>query len=193
MKKGVLFAFILISAVSFASAASMGELLSSIDQSTVIFLAVFLISFSLLFFSLNKVFKKQNTTTSGIISAALAFLLVYWVNKSEFDVEGSLYDLGINSNILYTLLPIVIAAAIIFLLVKFKTKALYIIIAALVLLGLFILKDISAIIVLGVIVLLFALVIYSVLKFLGISVGKGKRSMSHREAARYNQDAGAGI
>ena len=195
MKKSVLFAFILIIMTNFVSAQnSLSDLLNEIDQSTVIFFAIFLISFSLLFFALNKVFKKQNTTASGIISLAISFLIIYGLNKSEFDIGNYLYDFGINSNVLYTLLPIVIGAAIIFLLIRFKEKALYIIGAALLVIGLYILRNVTATIILVAIIVLFAFVIRSVLKFLGISLGKGSgKTMSHREAVRRYADAGAGI
>lgn len=190
MKKGWLFAFFLLTAMSFISAqSSLSDLLSQIDQSTVLFLALFLISFALIFFALNKVFK-GNTSISGIISLALSFLIVYGINKSGFNVEGSLSDIGISSNILYILLPILIAAVIIYLIVKFGKKAWYAIGAILVILGIFIIRDVVTIITLGAIVLLFVFIIKGVLKFTGISTGK---PMSHAEAARRNIDAGAGI
>jgi len=189
MKKGWLFAFLLLATVSFASSLGINDLLSQIDEPTIIFLAVFLIAFALIFFALNKVFK-GNTSISGIISLALSFLIVYGINKSGFNVEGSLSDIGISSNILYVLLPILIAAVIIYLIIKFGKKAWYAIGAILIILGIFIIRDVVTIITLGAIVLLFVFVVKAVLKFTGLSTGK---AMSHREAARQNINAGAGI
>ncbi len=186
-----MFALFLLISTGFISAQnSLGELLSAIDETTAIFFAVFLISFSLLFFALNKVFKSQNTAISGIISLAVSFLIVYGLSKSEFSVGDSLSDIGISSNILSTLLPIVIIAIVIYLIVKFKGKSLYIIGGALLVLGLFILRDINTMIILAVIMVAFVLIIRAILKFTGLSVGKG---MTHSEAVKRNIDAGAGI
>jgi hypothetical protein len=151
MKKGGLFVFLLITMINFVSAQGLSELLNRIDQSTVLLFGLFIIAFALLFFSLNKVFK-GNTSISGIISIALSFLIVYWINKSGFDVEGSLYDLGINSNILYTLLPIAIAAIIIFLIIKFKKNSLVVIGILLILLS-FVVHAKTLLIILGIILI----------------------------------------
>ncbi len=189
MKRGILlFVFLLIIAINFVSSqGTLNELLDSIDQSTVIFLALFLISFSLLFFSLNKVFKKQNTAISGVISAALSFLLVYWVNKSGFDVEGSLSDIGITSNVLYTLLPIVIVAGIVYLIIKLKRDSLLAIGGLLILISFFVYA--KTLLITGGIILIIIRIFLEV-KFPDRRIPRG---MSHREAVKHYQDAGAGI
>ena len=62
MKKGLLSFFIWVTAIGFASSQGLGELLGGIDESTILLFAIFIIAFSLLFFALNRVFKKENTT-----------------------------------------------------------------------------------------------------------------------------------
>ena len=58
MKKSVLGIFLLIASFSFVSAQGLGELLDMINESTLVLSAVFIISFSLIFFSLQKFFKQ---------------------------------------------------------------------------------------------------------------------------------------
>ncbi len=126
MKRGLLTAFIFLASISFASAQeTISDLLNSIDESTIILYAVFLISFSLLFFSLNRVFK-GNTTTSGIISAMLSLLIVYAVNKTGFNISGIFYNIGISSEAIMTILPIVILLGGIFVVIKLKKNSLFV-------------------------------------------------------------------
>jgi len=135
MKKSILLVFLLFSAIRFVSAQGLGELLNNIDQSTILLFAIFILSFSLLFFALNKAFKKQNTAISGIISVVIAFLIVYGINKSGFNVEGSLSNIGISAEALGVIVPIIIVAGIIFLIIRLAKDSL------LVLGGLFILAS----------------------------------------------------
>jgi hypothetical protein len=141
MKKGLLafVIFLSLAIIGFVSAQnSLSDLLNGIDESTVLFFAIFLIVFSLLFFSLNRVFKKENTTVSGIISLALAFLVVYGVSKSSFDVGDFFSGIGISGDVLGVVLPIVIIAGIIFLIIKLKKNSLLAIGGLLILLSFFV-------------------------------------------------------
>lgn len=111
--------------LNLVSAQGLSDLLDAIDQSTVVLYAVFIISFSLLFFSLSKMFK-GNKATAGIISGILAFLLTYWVNKSEFDIEGFFFDIGISESAFSLILSIVIIGGIIFTIIKLKKSSLFV-------------------------------------------------------------------
>jgi len=124
MKKVMLFGFILLATMNFASSQGLSELLNGIDESTILLFAVFIIAFSLLFFSLNKVFKKENTTMSGIISIVIAFMIVYGISKSGFSMQDSLINIGIPSSVLGILVPLIIIAGIIFLIIKLKENSL---------------------------------------------------------------------
>lgn len=116
--------FILLASMSFVSAqGTISDLLNSIDETTLILYAVFIISFTLLFFSLNRVFK-DNRSTSGIISAAIALLITYGVNKSGWDIQGFAFNLGISSDVLATIIPIILIAGIIFAIIKLKKDSL---------------------------------------------------------------------
>jgi len=174
MKKSILLVFLLFSTISFVSAQGLGELLNNIDQSTILLFAIFILSFSLLFFALNKAFKKQNTAISGIISVVIAFLIVYGINKSGFNIEGSLSDIGISPEMLGIVIPLVIIAGIIFLVIRLKENSLLAIGGLLILVSFFVDAKLLLILV-GVILIL--------VRFF-IAYGKKKKG--------YN-DKGAGI
>ena len=107
MKKWISF-FILLSSISFVSAQNtFSDLLNQIDQATLLLYAVFIISFSLLFFALSRFFK-ESRATAGVISAAIALLLTYAVNKSGLDIQGFVFTLGISQDTLATIIPIII-------------------------------------------------------------------------------------
>jgi hypothetical protein len=124
MKKVVSILSLLL-AINFASAAEIGDLLGSIDQSLVILIALFLVTFSLSFFALNKVFK-DNKTMAGVVAGAVAFLAVYGVNKIEFDTGNLLSSLGMSESVISLALFVIITAGIIFMFVKLKRNALMI-------------------------------------------------------------------
>ena len=118
--------FALLSSISFASAEGISDILSSVDSSSVLLLATFAISFSLLFFALSRFFKKDKAV-SGAISVAISFLMVYQINQSGFSLENFFFDLGISEEVLYTIIPILILGAMIFTMIKFAKNSLLII------------------------------------------------------------------
>jgi hypothetical protein len=118
--------FILFASIGLVNAASLGDLLNQIDQTTLILYAVFIISFSILFFALGKFFK-DNRAIAGLISGALALLIVYGVNKTGLDIQGFVFNLGISQDVLATIIPIVLIAGIIFMIIKLKKDSLLVI------------------------------------------------------------------
>jgi hypothetical protein len=188
MKRDWLFGFILLCAINFVSSLGVNDLLSQIDESTVIFLAVFLIAFALIFFALNKVFK-GNTSISGIISVALSFLIVYGINKSQFDVEGFFFDLGVPSSLFATIIPIIVVAGIIFLVIKFKKDSLYIIGGLFLVASLFVYAK--------TLMLTIGIILIGIRLFLWASdkgyLKNNPRAMSHAEAVKHYKNAGADV
>jgi hypothetical protein len=126
MKRGI-FAlsaiFLMLAATGFVSAAGLSDFLNSIDSSTIMLFAVFILAFVILYFSLSKVFK-GNTTTSGIVSVVLALLITYGINKTGWDIQGMFYGVGISAEILGVVLPIVLLAGVVFLIIKLKKNSL---------------------------------------------------------------------
>lgn len=184
MKNRLLSFFILITAIGFASAAGLSDILNAIDETTILFFAVFIVSFSLLFFALNRVFKKENTTTSGIISVVISFLIVYGINRSGFSIQNSLYGFGISQEVLGIVIPIIVIAGVIFLIVKLRKNSLAVLGALFVFTGLWVYTK-ALFITIGIILII-------IWVFLFFRKGGGG-SQSHASAVRNNYDAGAGI
>ncbi len=159
MKRGVLLiALFLLVSISFASAASLSDLLNQIDESALILFAVFIIAFAVLFFSLNRVFKGNNTT-SGIVSVALALLITYGVNKTGLDFGGFFLNVGISEEILATALPIVILAGIVLMVIKLAKNSLLVIGGLLILASFFVYSQIT-LIVIGIILIVLRFTVF---------------------------------
>ncbi len=137
MQKRVLIIFLLgVFLISFVSAQfdgsldSFGDLLDTIPSSTMILGALFIIFFAVTFFIFSKVFtnkyKEPNKGVASVVSLAASLLMVYGINKMEFDFEGFLWDLGFSNDILSTAIPLIILAGLIFLFITLKSKALFI-------------------------------------------------------------------
>lgn len=153
-------AFLLLAVMSFVSAQSGGlsELLNSIDESTLVLFAIFLIVFVLLFFSLKKMFK-GDTTTSGIISVMLSLLITYGINKTGFDIQGLISNLGISGEILSTALPIVILGGIVFMVINLAKDSLIAIGGLFILLSFFVYAK-TLLIVIGVILIVLRFTVF---------------------------------
>ena len=125
MKKWLSF-FILLSSISLVSAQnSISDLLNQINQTDLIVYAVFIITFSILFFALGKFFK-DNKTIAGLISAGIALLITYSVNKTGLDIQGFVFNLGISQEVLATALPIILIGGIILMVISLKKDSLLI-------------------------------------------------------------------
>lgn len=141
----------LLFAINFVSAAELGDILGSLDQSLVILIALFLVTFSLAFFALNKVFR-DNKSMAGVVAGAVAFLAVYGVNKMEFSFGDFFGNLGVSESTLSLALFIIIGAGIVFMFVKMKKDAFLILGALLIGLSFFVYAK-ALLIVVGVILI----------------------------------------
>jgi hypothetical protein len=112
--------------IGFVSAAafSLSDMLSGISEGTLIVLLVFVVSFALLFFALSRLLFKDNKPIAAVVSFALAFGITYWINKSGINLGGWFLDIGISSEVLSILIPIVAIAVSIFLIIALKGKSL---------------------------------------------------------------------
>jgi len=113
----------LLMSINFVSAFNLSEALSGIDESLVVLIALFIIIFSLTFFALKNVFK-DNPTIAGVVAAAVSFLAIYGINKSEFNTEDFVLNIGISESSFALLVFLVIIAGIIFMFIKLKANAL---------------------------------------------------------------------
>ncbi len=154
MKKSWLFVS-LIFLINFASAQGISEILESIDESTMILYAVFILAFTLLFFTLSKtLFKEpQNKIFAAVVSAVIALLMIYGINKMDFDVSGFFFDLGVSENTLLTIVPIIIIVGIIFAIIKFAKDSLFIVGGVSIVLGFFVEEKVLLFVIGGILII----------------------------------------
>ncbi len=120
-----IFLMVMLTGLISAAAFSFSDALSSIEGKTLVVLLVFVISFALLFFALSRAFR-GNVSVAAVISFALSFGITYLINRSDFDLGMWIYDIGISTEILSVLIPVLVAGAAIFLILRFKRDSLFI-------------------------------------------------------------------
>lgn len=93
-KKSLLFLFSLmfvgLASAQFFGAPSLGNLLNSVDDSTIVLGAIFVIVFVAVNFSLQKFFR-GNKPVAGAIAFAVALLIIWGTNKSGFGYTNLFY------------------------------------------------------------------------------------------------------
>ena len=126
-----LFALSLVSAYGSYGSFSLGEFFDSVDSSTIVLGTLFFIFFALLNFSLSKAFKDKegnpNKSLVTVLSLGISLLLVYWLYKSSYDLQGAAYNLGISQGIIWAFIPWIIIGGVVYLFWKMKSEALLII------------------------------------------------------------------
>lgn len=133
MKKSlILISIMLINFVSAYNNFSLDNAFRNIDETTFILGALFVLIFGITSLILKKRFTDESEQmTSGIIALAFSALVVYWIYTKDFGIADFFEDIfssiGINSDILYLILPLIILAGIIYLIYKMKEWGLLII------------------------------------------------------------------
>ena len=101
---------------------SIGEFLDAFGFENLLLIATFLISFALINFILARFLKNKygqpNKAIAGVIAFAISMLIVYGVHKMGFDLGDFFYDIGISEELLGTLVPLIVLAAVIWLIWK---------------------------------------------------------------------------
>jgi hypothetical protein len=148
-----------VSAYSYYGRFSVGDFLNEIEPSTLILPLLFIIFFTLINFSLSKVFK-GNKAVSGVAAFSVALLLVYWINRMNIDVESFFYTLGISSDVLLIIIPLFLIGGAIYLRSKFGLSTTMIVFGVLFLLGSLtgIVYETGILAVLGIILLIIGLI-----------------------------------
>ena len=134
-----LFSILMINLVS-AFDFRMSELLSQIDQSVVVLVVTFIVSFALIFFALKQSILKKDPGIAGIVAAMIALLITYSLNKvglESTDLDTWVANIGISESSLGVFLLVAIIAGIIYLIVHFAKNSLFIIGGALIVLAFF--------------------------------------------------------
>ncbi len=184
MKKSLI-PFIFTLSLGIVNALTLNDILSGIDSSLIILSAIFVISFLIFQFSLSKFFKEQKNTGT-IISAVLSFLIIFGINRMEWDIQNFFFDIGISEDALLTIIPLVLIVGIVFLFIRLpkgkKKYFFYILGGFLVALGLFIFKEAAEILVIGIILIIVGLIGKSFLKFMKTSVSAQNKRQNNSTA-----------
>ena len=94
----------------------------SLGWENLLLICIFLIFLGVLSFPLKKTFGKG---TGGMLSFIIALLITGGLYFSKFDVQGSLFGLGVGEDIITTLVPLILLTALIYFLFKYKSKFFY--------------------------------------------------------------------
>ena len=105
---------------------SLENFFDSLDPSTVTYGLLFFIIFTLIFLAISriKLFKNMqgepNTAASGVVSFAIAALVVYYLYRTGYDLESFFYDLGFSGNLFSLVAMIILVLFSVFIIIKFK-------------------------------------------------------------------------
>lgn len=125
--------------------------LYAIDPNTMLLGLLFVAFFAVLNFALFRMFK--NKGTAGIIAFCMSLGAVYGINKLNFDISDWVYGFGISENALYTIVPILILAGLIFMIWKLKLSRTLTLLGALLIIASFtpIIYEKSTVLIVGII------------------------------------------
>ncbi|HJZ18812.1 MAG TPA: hypothetical protein VJ208_01800 [Candidatus Nanoarchaeia archaeon] len=114
---------LLVNLVSAQFYGGVGNLLDSIDDSTIVLLAIFLIVFALVNFSISR-FTKGNKAISATIAFSFALLTIWGVNRSGLGYTNLFYNLFffLPVGFLETLWPLLLAGLWAVLIIKYHFK-----------------------------------------------------------------------
>jgi hypothetical protein len=171
MKKSVLSIFLLLISIGLARADTLSDMLDSLDESVVIYFAVFILSFVIFFFALNKFFK-GNRATAGVVSGVLSFLIIYGINKTGFSVGDFFLDLGVAAETLSLIVSLIVLAGIILVIIKLKNNSLFVF-GGLLLVGSMFVYAKAILIIIGIVLILARLTVFKGKKDSGSGYIKG--------------------
>ena len=83
----------------------------------------------------------------------IALVITYAVNKSGINIEGFFFDIGVSSELLMTIIPVIVLGGVIFTIVKLKQNSLFVFGGLLIFLSFFTYEK-TVLIVLGIILLI---------------------------------------
>jgi signal transduction histidine kinase len=92
---------------------SLSDMLNSIDSSTMILGALFIIIFAFVNYALSKFFR-DSRVVGTVIALAIALLTVYFININSWDYTYFFYNIGISEDLLATIAPLVLIGGIAF-------------------------------------------------------------------------------
>ena len=114
-----LVAMINLVSAQFYGGFSISDILSSIDQSTMILGVIFVVSLAFINQALIRTIFRDNAAIAGIIAFAISLLIIYGINLTGLDFEGFFYNLGFSEGFLSTVVLLALIGGGIYLGIKY--------------------------------------------------------------------------
>ncbi len=136
---------------------------SGISPEVIILGLLFVIFFALIQLFLSRSLKDRNS--ASVIAFCVSLLSVYGISRTGFNVSSLFYNLGININtntiqgIMYSLLPILIIAGLVFIFWKVKARVIFVLIGLILMVASRFVYEKTIVLVLGIIFLLIGIVL----------------------------------
>jgi hypothetical protein len=132
-----------------------GNLLNGLDANTIVLGLLFVIFFVFIQFVLQKSLKDKST--SSIIALCVSLLSVYGLSRTNLDISGMFYNIGINDNIIYSVIPIIILVGLIYLLWKVKLRFIMTALGIILIVGSFFVYEKTTVLIAGIVSLVIGL------------------------------------
>ncbi len=93
---------------------ALTDILYQIDPNSMVLTIFFLITFTLLMFILRRTGIGKSNATATVISLSIALLATYGLTRTNFDLRGVFFSIGISEDLLYIIAPIMVLLFIFF-------------------------------------------------------------------------------
>lgn len=115
-KRAILPAFLLLTIISLnliSAQASIGDFFDAFGGENLLLISILIISFTILNFIFGKTFKNQdgrpNVAVSGVVAFTASLLITYGIYRTNFDIEGLFFNIGVSNQLLYSIVPWIVA------------------------------------------------------------------------------------
>ncbi|MBP6857125.1 hypothetical protein KBC25_01740 [Candidatus Pacearchaeota archaeon] len=99
------------------------DIFYNLDAELIIFGLLFVLFFAIIRLALSKTIKDKGPL--GVISLSIALLSVYGLSKTNLDFPGFFYKIGINNNLLYSVIPIIILVGTLYMFWKVTARVIF--------------------------------------------------------------------
>jgi len=135
-------------------------ILYGLDPEFIIFGLLFVIFFVIIQLALLKSLKDKST--SSIIAFCVSLLTVYGLSRTNLDISGLFFNIGISEDIIYTIIPIIILAGLIFIFWKVTMRIIMVISGLILIIASRFVYEKSIVLVIGIVFLLIGIILMAV-------------------------------
>ena len=99
------------------------DIFYNLEAELIIFGLIFVLFFAIIRLALSKTIKDKGPL--GVISLSIALLSVYGLSKTNLDFPGFFYKIGINNNLLYSVIPIIILVGLVYMILAVTARVIF--------------------------------------------------------------------